>query len=121
MPCTVLVSGASWSASRHFWNRCIWLSSTSVPAKTSSEGAWIAPARGNSLPISQLPQGGVAVRPAALHLHPELEEHLRAEQRLHRVARLGADALQRRALLADHDRLVAGLVDVDGRGHAPQG
>src|SRR5437870_2628263 len=88
---------------------------TKSSATTDARGA--GPGK---LAIAELAQRGLVVRPAALHLHVRLQEHLRAEERLHGVAGLGADALQGGALLADDDRLVAGAVDVDRGGDAPQ-
>src|SRR5512134_3620126 len=56
------------------------------------------------------------VGPARAHLHPQRKHHLRVEKLLQLVARLGADALQALAAVADHDALVRFALDHDGGG-----
>src|SRR6476661_6932434 len=60
----------------------------------------------------------LVVSPPGTHLDPQLDEDLGAEQLLEFLPRLGADALEPLALVADHDGLVAVALHDDGRGDA---
>src|SRR5258706_12382926 len=93
--------------------------------QTTNVGFWIGWRLGSSSAragsaVAKLAKRDIAVRPPALHLHPELEVHAPVEERLHGVPRLGAYALERRALFADDECLVTFPVDIDGRRYRPQ-
>src|SRR3954462_9616510 len=60
------------------------------------------------------------VLPLPQHRDVQVEVHPRAEQLLQAGAGLGADLLDRRALPAEHDRLLAGPLDVQQRAHLDQ-
>src|SRR4029079_14180312 len=79
------------------------------------------PARGRcaaSCCVPQLAQRACIGGPIRLDLDPDTEPDLAAKARLHLAPRIRRDALERRAALADDDRLVAFAPDED-RGFDP--
>src|SRR5712692_5432757 len=65
--------------------------------------------------ISEFDEHALVLAPGFLHLHPELQKDLHPEEVLHVDAGIGADRLQHRALLADHDGLLGLLFNIHGR------
>src|SRR3989454_5842465 len=65
--------------------------------------------------IPQFDEHALVLAPGFLHLHPELQKNLHPEEVLHVDAGIGADRLQHRALLADHDGLLGLLFNIHGR------
>src|SRR5690606_15248268 len=70
--------------------------------------------------VAEALEGALVVGPAALHLDPDLEIHRAVEELLELHARLGRDALELLAALADDHALVAVAVDDDGGEDAAQ-
>src|SRR4029079_10552 len=68
--------------------------------------------------VPQLAQRACIGGPIRLDLDPDTERDLAAKARLHLAPRIRRDALERRAALADDDRLVAFAPDED-RGFDP--
>src|SRR5690606_28288686 len=77
-------------------------------------------ARKPSLLVAQRTQRLTVVGPALAHLHPQLQENLAAEEPLHLVPRIPADALEQLAALADDDRLLPRPLDPDDRRYPRQ-
>src|SRR5437879_1755785 len=65
--------------------------------------------------ITEFDEHALVLAPGFLHLHPELQKNLHPEEVLHVDAGIGADRLQHRALLADHDGLLGLLLNIHGR------
>src|SRR5947208_12695478 len=63
---------------------------------------------------SELAQRARVAPPVPAHAHREPQEHRDAEERLQLTARVGADALEHGAALADQDPLLRLLLDEDG-------
>src|SRR5690606_9360133 len=61
--------------------------------------------------ITERAYTGLVVRPARAYLDPQLQKHLGVPQLFQLLARLGTDALELLALLADHHALVALALD----------
>src|SRR6185503_9183196 len=76
--------------------------------------------RGVSSAVAELAQQALVAGPVALHLHPDAEIDLAAEEALHVLARRRGDALEQFAPGADHDRLLALALDPDRGLDAPQ-
>src|SRR5690606_21842222 len=81
------------------------------------------PAQRRSVGASLIPEGanaGIVVGPARADLHPQFKEDLAAPEFFELHPRLGTDALEFFALVADHHALVAFALDDDGGRDAAQ-